>query len=146
MRTTSAPTAGPLARRSLIVEGDFRILSSLRETLVAAGFEVHCAAGPSEARRLLGRYRYEFVVVHLDPTAAGDGAGLDVIARVREWNPASRIVALGPEGDDMPLGPFEAFGAAVCGPAGGSLDRLRVQIARMARIAGTPAHGQESQS
>jgi len=146
IRTTSSPTAGPLARRSLIVEGDFLLLSSLRGTLVAAGFEVHCAAGPSEARRLLDRYRYEFVIVHLDLNATRGHAGLDVIAQAREWNPESRIVALGPEGDERPREFFEALGAAVCDPAAGSLDRLRVQIARMARTAGTPAAGQESQS
>jgi len=146
LRTTSSPTTAPVPRRSLVVEGDFLILSSLRGTLVAAGFEVHCAAGPSEARRLLGRYRYEFVIVHIDLNAADGDAGFDVIARARERNPESRIVALGPDGDDMPHGLFEAYGAAVCDPAGGSLDRLRVQIARMARTAGTPAPGQESQS
>lgn len=145
-RTTSSTTATPLARRSLIVEGDFLILSSLRQTLVAAGFEVHCAAGPSEARRLLDRYRYEFVIVHLDANAADGNAGPDLIARARASNPESRIVALGPEGDDTPRGVFEALGAAVCDPAGGSIDRLRVQIARMARTAGTPAPDQESQS
>ena len=146
IRTTSSPGPAPHVRRSLIVEGDFLLLSSLRETLVAAGFEVHCAAGPSEARRLLGRYRYDFVIVHLDLNAAGGDAGLDVIARAREWNPQTRIVALGPEGDDMPRGLFEALGADVCYSAGGSVDRLRVQIARMARTAGDPAAGQESQS
>jgi DNA-binding NtrC family response regulator len=145
IRTTSCPTVAPLAGRSLIVAGDVHLLSSLRETLVA-GFEAHCAAGPSEARRLLDRYRYEFVVVHLDLNSADGGAGLDVVARARERNPVSRIVALGPEDDARPDALFEALRADVCRPAGGSIDRLRVQIARMARTADTPAPGQESQS
>jgi DNA-binding NtrC family response regulator len=146
IRTTSCPTVAPLAGRSLIVAGDFQLLSSLRETLVAAGFEAHCAAGPSEARGLLDRYRYEFVVVHLDLNSADGGVGLDVVARARERNPASRIVALGPEDDARPDALFEALRADVCRPAGGSIDRPRVQIARMARTADTPAPGQESQS
>jgi DNA-binding NtrC family response regulator len=146
IRTTSCLTVAPPTRRSLIIEGDFLILSSLRETLVAAGFEVHCAAGPSEARRLLDRYRYEFVIVHLDLDAAQVDAGLDVITRTRECNPTSRIVALGPEVGAMPRALLEVPGGVVCCPAGGSIDRLRVQIARMARTTGMPAAGQESQS
>lgn len=146
IRTASSQTGGSPARRSLIVEEDFLILNPLRETLVAAGFEVHCAAGPAEARRLLGRYRYEFVIVHLNLNPAGGDAGLDIIARAREWNPGSQIVALGPEGDAMPRGLCEALGAAVCYSVDAGIDRLRVQIARMARSAATPAPGQECQS
>jgi DNA-binding response OmpR family regulator len=146
MRTTSCPTVPPLTRRSLIIEGDFLILSSLRETLVAAGFEVHCAAGPGEARRLLDRYSYEFVVVHLDLNAPAGDAGRDVIAQARKRNPASRIVALGRQDLATRRAPFDAPGADECCPTGGSIDRLRVQIARMARTAGTPAPRQESQS
>ena len=55
IRTSSPSAPVSLSRRSLIVEGDFLILNSLRETLAAAGFEVHCTAGPDEARRLLAR-------------------------------------------------------------------------------------------
>jgi len=146
LRTTSPSTTPPLARRALILEGDFLLLCSLRETLVAAGFEVHCAAGPGEARRLLARYRYAFVVIHLDLNAPSGDAGLDVIARAREWNPLTRIVALGSDGDDLPHGLFEALGADVCYGAAGSVDRLRVQIATMARNAAPTGPAQESSS
>jgi len=143
LRTTSSRTTPPLSRRSLIVESDFLILSSLRETLVAAGFEVHCASGPGEARRLLARHRYEFVIIHLDLDAAAGDAGLDVIARAREFNPQTRIVALGSDAENMPTGLFEALGADVCCATTGSIDRLRVQIATMARSA-APGTAQES--
>jgi DNA-binding response OmpR family regulator len=146
IRTTPPPVAAPLCRRSLIVESDFQILSPLRETLVAAGYEVHCASGPAEARRLLGRHRYDFVIVHLDLAAAGGDPGLDVIARAREWNPHTRIVALGSDGDDTPCGLFEALGADVCFTTTGSIDRLRVQIATMARSASTGGSAEESPS
>jgi DNA-binding response OmpR family regulator len=143
----SSPSASaPLTRRSLIVEGDFQILNSLRETLVAAGYEVHCTAGPGEARRLLARHRYDFVVIDLDLTAVGGDAGLDVIARAREWNPQTRIVALGSDADTMPTGLFEALGADVCYVTTGSLDRLRVQIASLARTQVAPGSNQESTS
>ncbi len=141
IRTTLPRPAAALCRRSLIVEADFQILSPLRETLVAAGYEVHCASGPAEARRLLSRHGYEFIVIHLD-LQTGSDAGLDVIARAREWNPHTRIVALGADGEDMPRGLYEALGADVCYATSGSLDRLRVQIATIAR---TPAPGESAQ-
>jgi DNA-binding response OmpR family regulator len=146
LRTTSSRTTPPLSRRSLIVESDFLILSSLRETLVAAGFEVHCASGPGEARRLLARHRYDFVIIHLDLDRASGDAGLDVIARAREFNPQTRIVALGADAENMPTGLFEALGADTCCAAAGSLDRLRVQIATMARTATSPGSAEESTS
>jgi DNA-binding response OmpR family regulator len=146
IRTSSPPLVTSLSRRSLIVESDFQILSPLRETLVAAGYEVHCASGPSEARRLLGRHRYDFVIIHLDLAAQGGDPGLDVIARAREWNPQTRIVALGSDGEETPCGLFEALGADACYSATGSIDRLRVQIATMARNTSTGGSAQESPS
>ena len=145
IRTNSSRPGAALSKRSLIVESDFQILSSLRETLVAAGFEVHCASGPSEARRLLARHGYDFIIIHLDLHAGAD-AGLDVIARAREWNPHTRIVALGSNGEDMPRGLFEALGADACYAASGNLDRLRVQIATMARAPIAGESDQESTS
>jgi DNA-binding response OmpR family regulator len=146
LRTSASRTPPPLSRRSLIVESDFLILSCLRETLAAAGFEVHCASGPGEARRLLTRHRYDFVIIHLDLNGAGGDAGLDVIARAREWNPQTQIVALGSDAETMPTGLYEALGADVCYATTGSLDRLRVQIATMARTPRTPGSSQESTS
>ena len=82
-RSVSQPGPG----RALVVNDDFLFLDSLREVVVAAGFEVHCAAGPPEAMRLLERYRYDAVITAMGFAAFGllpplDGAllqeGIDV--------------------------------------------------------------------
>ena len=85
------------------------------------------------------------MIIDLDLRVAGD-AGLDVIARAREWNPQTRIVALGSDAENMPSGLFEALGADVCYATTGSLDRLRVQIATLARTPQTSGSAQESTS
>ena len=87
--------------RALVVNDDFLFLDSLREVVVAAGFEVHCAAGPPEAMRLLERYRYDAVITAMGFAKAGADAGLSVVERARSRNPVSRVAVLVPTAADV---------------------------------------------
>ena len=144
MMSSAPPAFG--CGSALLVEEDVQILSSLRETLVAAGFEVHCAAGPSEAQRLLARHPYQLVVTDLQIAGANGAAGLDVISRARELNPFSRIVALTATEGDVPRALLETIGVEICRPIPGNVDRLRIQIAAMVRTTRSARIAQERSS
>jgi len=124
-----------LSMRALLVEKDFLVLSSLRETLVAAGFEVHCASGPDEARRLLDRHTYGLVVIDIDlDSAAGEATTeIDVIRQAKRRSPGARVVALTADADDGSVDALGTLGAEICRARPGHLDRLRVQLAAVVR-------------
>ena len=114
------------------MEGDFPLLCVLREILVTAGIEVHCAAGPEEVRRLLARYTYDVVITDLRVVTAGRAAAADVMRLAREKNPMAHLLAVA-HGSDVPTGEFEMLGADVCRTVAGTAAGLREQIDAIVR-------------
>ena len=125
--------APPPCRRSLLIERDFATLCTLREILVAAGFEVHCTAGPVEAWRLLARYRYHVVIADLDFGTADPSAGLDVMVHARQTNPTSCLVVVTSAADSAPRADLERFGAEICRAVRGDIGALRDQLDTIVR-------------
>jgi DNA-binding response OmpR family regulator len=119
-------------RRALVVEGDFPLLSVLRESLVTAGIELHCAAGAEEVRRLLARYMYDVVITDLRVVTAGAAAAMDVMRLAKKKNPMSHLIAVA-HGSDVPTREFELLGAAVCHTVAGNAAVLREQIDAIVR-------------
>lgn len=85
-------------RRILVVEDDLTAVFALRHFFALAGYDVDCAAGPTEGLRLLDRNTYEAVItdLHLLPGRLGDG--MTLAAHARRRNPAACIVMLTADG------------------------------------------------
>ena len=78
----------------LIVDDEEAITYSMRRYLTAAGFRVDTAATQAEAEEMIGRRRYELLIVDLR-LSPGDGLeGLDLLAFVRRRSPSTRTVVL----------------------------------------------------
>jgi DNA-binding NtrC family response regulator len=115
-----------------VVEGDFPLLCVLREILVTAGIEVHCAAGPEEVRRLLARYAYDVVITDLRVVTGGKAAAVDVMRLARKKNPMAHLIAVA-HGADVPTREFEMLGAEVCRTVAGNAGALRERIDAIVR-------------
>lgn len=75
----------------LIVEDDDLLRERLGRAFDSRGFDVHMAADLGEAETEIAREAPEFVVLDL---RMPDGSGLDLIARIKQIDPATRIVVL----------------------------------------------------
>jgi DNA-binding response OmpR family regulator len=122
---------GLICRRALVVEGDFPLLCVLREILMTAGIEVHCAAGAEEVRRLLAHNVYDVVITNLRVVTAGTAAA-DVMRLARKKNPMAHLIAVA-HGSDVPTGEFEMLGAEVCRTVAGNAGVLRERIDAIVR-------------
>lgn len=126
--------AAPLpCKRALVVEEEFEALSCVRALLVAADFEVHCAGGPGEARRLLAAHRYDVVVADLELGSEGRNTGLDIVACARERNPTARVVVLANGRCDLTDDERASFGAVTLRPKAGEFEMLREHMDTIVR-------------
>ncbi len=88
------PPGRPARVRLLIVEDEVSTVFAMREFFALAGYDVDCAAGPSEAGLLLERNRYEAVITDLHLTSNRRGEGMGVVSHARVRNPRACIVML----------------------------------------------------
>ncbi len=78
----------------LIVDDEEAITTSMRRYLKAVGFRVDVAASQAEAEAMIGRRRYELLIVDLR-LSPGDGhEGLDLLDFARRHSPSTRMVVL----------------------------------------------------
>jgi two-component system, response regulator RegA len=90
--TMSADAASNPARPSmLVVEDDEALRARLARAFVSRGFDTRDAANTATALAMAEADPPEFVVLDL---RMPDGSGLDLIGRIREVDPATRIVVL----------------------------------------------------
>ena len=80
--------------RLLVVEDDLIAVFALRHFFAVAGYDVDCAAGPSEALRLLDQNHYQAVITDLHLLPGLHGEGLRVAAHARLRNPGACIVMI----------------------------------------------------
>lgn len=71
--------------RLLLVEDDLSSVFAVRQFFAMNGYEVDCAAGPTEAVRLLDRQSYDAIItdLHLQPARESDGMRVAAYARLR---------------------------------------------------------------
>lgn len=87
-------TASPANGDVLIVDDEEAITTSMRRYLRAAGFRVDTAGSQAEAEAMIGRRRYELLIVDLR-LCPGDGhQGLDLLDFARRHSPSTRTVVL----------------------------------------------------
>lgn len=87
---TTLDDLGP-DRSLLILDDDELFLRSLARAMEKRGFEVRAASGAAEGRRAAEERPPAYAVVDL---RLEDGHGLEVVERIRELRPDSRIVVL----------------------------------------------------
>jgi ActR/RegA family two-component response regulator len=88
----AAPTVGPSI---LLVDDEEAILFALQDFLCAAGWRVATAASADGAEELLAASRFAVAVVDLRLSPADDEhAGLEVVRRIRDRSPETRVVVL----------------------------------------------------
>ena len=81
--------------RLLIVDDEHSIRFSLKKFFELRTFLVDVAATADEARALLGRERYDVVILDIRlESASGDVTGLELIEVVRAHSPGARVVIL----------------------------------------------------
>ena len=80
--------------RLLLVEDDLASVFALRQFFATSGYEVDCAAGPTEGLRLLERHSYDAVItdLHLRPGRQSEGMRIAAYARLR--NPRACVAML----------------------------------------------------
>jgi DNA-binding response OmpR family regulator len=125
----------------LVVEDELSMVLAMHDYFGHAGFHIDCAAGPSEALRLLDQHAYDAVITDLHLTAQRRAEGLAVAAYAREKDPAAFIVLL--TGYDTPPTEQAAREAGVdmyqTKPVELAQLAARIQSALAARAAGTAA-------
>ena len=87
--------------RLLVVEDDLTSVFALRHYFAFAGYDVDCAAGPSEGLRLLDRNDYDAVITDLHLLPGRHSDGMRVAAHARERNPRACVVMLTAHGSDL---------------------------------------------
>lgn len=75
----------------LLVDDDGGICALMQTWLSRLGHVVTCASGGSDAEKLLGVRRFEVVVTDI---VMPDGDGFELMAAVRQLQPAARILAI----------------------------------------------------
>lgn len=87
--------------RLLIVEDDLAAIFALRHFFAVAGYDVDCAAGPTEAFRLLDRNPYHAVITDLHLLPGRHSEGMRIAAHARRRNPHACVVMLTGNGSDL---------------------------------------------
>ncbi len=90
----------PSRVRLLLVEDEVSTVFAMREFFAHAGYDVDCAAGPTEAGALLNRHPYEAIITDLHLTKCRRGEGMMIAAHARRQNPHACIVMLTGYGSD----------------------------------------------
>lgn len=80
--------------RLLLVEDDLTSVFALRHFFAFAGYDVDCAAGPSEGLRLLDRHQYDAIITDLHLMPERQGEGIAVAMHARLCNPHACVVLL----------------------------------------------------
>ncbi len=80
--------------RLLVVEDDLSTVLALREFFASAGYQVDCAAGPSDALRLLDRNPYDVVITDLQLTHDRRAEGMVLAGYARRRNPRACVIVL----------------------------------------------------
>lgn len=75
----------------LIVEDNLRLAQDMQKFLVENGFVVERAATLAEARKKVGIYQYDLVIIDI---GLPDGSGLDLIPAIKENQEAAGILIL----------------------------------------------------
>ncbi len=138
-RLVPGVAAPPPCKRALVVEREFEALTCVRAILVAANFEVHCAGGPGEARRLLAAHDYDVVVANLELGSEGRNTALDIVACARERNPMARLVVLANGACDLTDDERASFGAVTLRPKAGDFEMLREHMDTIVRTSAETA-------
>lgn len=87
--------------RVLLVHGELASRLALQTILVAAGYAVDVAAGPSEAFAKLDEGRYELVLSGSEFGTSASGRDVLSYARVKDYQPATALVTAS-EGGRLP--------------------------------------------
>jgi len=128
-------TAAPV--RLLVVDDEEAISFALADYLGRSGYEVDCARTRQEAEELLGeRCRYALVIADLRLSAHEPRGGLELLRRVRQRCPESRIILLTAYGSSDVESELAALGGGVLLSKPQSLLRLGEEVARL--LAGAP--------
>jgi DNA-binding response OmpR family regulator len=80
--------------RMLVIDDEEAILFALREYFTPMGYEVQCARGVEDAEALLEADGYAVMLLDLRLSGIGGSEGLHIARRVRERDPAMRVVIL----------------------------------------------------
>lgn len=127
----------------LVVEDELSMVLAMHDYFGHAGFHIDCAAGPSEAVRLLDQHAYDAVITDLHLTSDRRAEGLAVAAYARKKDPAAFIVLL--TGYDLPHMGQAARDAGVdmyqIKPVELGQLAARIQSALSTRVAGSAAAG-----
>src|SRR6266850_778246 len=76
----------------LVIEDDPSSLTLLFECLSGMGHVVHCATNRGPAEAFLSVAHYDLVISDLRLAGAGGNDGLEILAGVRAFSPATRLV------------------------------------------------------
>ena len=109
----------------LVIDDDVASLLLLFECLSALGHEVDCASEREAAEALLGCVRYDLVITDLSLTGNSSEDGLEILARVHELWPSTRVLLV--SADLRPEAVKSAREIGVNGCFGKPLDLGRVQ-------------------
>lgn len=78
----------------LVIDDEESILFAIREYFPPLGYQVQCASGVEKAEALLHEAGYTVALVDLRLCGTGENQGLHIARRLRERDPATRIVIL----------------------------------------------------
>src|SRR3954466_12177691 len=79
----------------LVVDDEVLIRQSLRAVLADEGFEVRAAASSAEAAALFDKEKPDIVLLDL---VLGDGDGLDLLRRMKEQSPPTKVIVVSAHG------------------------------------------------
>ena len=131
---TTPATAIPIRRerpRLLVVEDEISTVFALRCFFAPTGYDVDCAAGPTEGLRLLESNEYEAVITDLHLTPARRGEGMVIAREARARNPRACIVLLTAYGTDAVEEEARRVGVDVYRTKPVELPRLTFDIERV---------------
>jgi DNA-binding response OmpR family regulator len=130
MAPAPASTPGPRPRL-LVVEDEISTIFALRSFFAPTGYDVDCAAGPTEGIRLLDQNAYEAVITDLHLTPARRGEGLSVAREARRRNPLACVVLLTAYGSESTEEDARRCGVDVYRTKPVELPRLTFDIERV---------------
>jgi len=98
-------------KRILIVDDETAILFAFGQILKAPGVEIDKAASAEEAYDLIAANRYEAAVADLRLSGATNIEGFEVVRRIKETQPACKVIVVTAYGGDDTKKKVQELGA-----------------------------------